>query len=74
MFVTFSYSCSVLFGISSSGDYGEAIDLEALKDFHRERFLILADSGADLIAFETIPNKLESQVLVAMFDRYMFLI
>lgn len=56
-----SYGAYLADGSEYSGDYGEAINLEALKDFHRERFLILADSGADLIAFETIPNKLESQ-------------
>lgn len=36
--------------------------LETLKDFHRERVQILASSGADLIAFETTPNKLEAKV------------
>lgn len=35
---------------------------ETLKDFHRRRVQILAKSGADLIAFETIPNKLEAEV------------
>lgn len=44
------------------GDYGDAVTVETLKDFHRRRVRILADSGADLIAFETIPNKLEAQV------------
>lgn len=45
-----------------SGEYGDAIDLNFLKDFHRRRVQLLADSGADLIAFETVPNKLEAQV------------
>lgn len=45
-----------------SGIYGDAITLETLKDFHRRRVQILANSGADLIAFETIPNKLEAKV------------
>lgn len=36
--------------------------LEKLKDFHRRRLEVLAETGADLIAFETIPNKLEAQV------------
>lgn len=29
---------------------------------HREKVKILVEAGADLIAFETIPNKLEAQV------------
>lgn len=45
-----------------SGDYGEAGTVEFLKDFHRRRLQVLAEAGPDLIAFETIPNKLEAQV------------
>lgn len=45
-----------------SGEYGDAVDLKFLKDFHRRRVHLLANSGADLIAFETVPNKLEAQV------------
>lgn len=44
------------------GDYGDAVTVQTLKDFHRERVKILVDAGADLIAFETIPNKLEAKV------------
>lgn len=47
---------------SYSGDYGDAMNLEFLKSFHRRRVQVLAESGADLIAFETVPNKLEAQV------------
>lgn len=45
-----------------SGNYGDSITLEALKEFHRRRVKVLAESGPDLIAFETIPNKLEAKV------------
>ena len=38
------------------------MNLKFLKDFHRRRVQVLAESGADLIAFETVPNKLEAQV------------
>lgn len=44
-----------------SGDYGRSVTKEALKNFHRRRLQVLADAGPDLIAFETIPNKLEAQ-------------
>ncbi|KAK6141357.1 hypothetical protein DH2020_024907 [Rehmannia glutinosa] len=37
------------------------MDLEFLKNFHRRRVKVLAESGPDLIAFETVPNKLEAQ-------------
>lgn len=45
-----------------SGNYGDSVSLDTLKDFHRRRVQVLAASGADLIAFETIPNKLEAKV------------
>lgn len=45
-----------------SGEYGDSVSLETLKDFHRRRVQILAKSGADIIAFETIPNKVEAKV------------
>ncbi|CDP09457.1 unnamed protein product [Coffea canephora] len=41
-----------IWGCGDSGDF--------LKDFHRRRVQVLADSGADLIAFETIPNRLQA--------------
>ncbi|KAG5063792.1 hypothetical protein JHK85_004975 [Glycine max] len=40
-----------------SGDYGDAITVEI-----RRRVQILANSSADLLAFETVPNKLEAEV------------
>lgn len=49
--------------LSYSGDYGDAMNIEFLKNFHRRRVQVLVESGADLIAFETVPNKLEAQVL-----------
>lgn len=45
-----------------SGYYGKDVDLNKLKDFHRRRLQVLVESGPDLLAFETIPNKLETQV------------
>lgn len=36
--------------------------MEKLKDFHRRRLQVLVEAGPDLLAFETIPNKLEAQV------------
>lgn len=47
-----------------SGCYGPDVTLDKLKDFHRRRLQILVEAGSDLLAFETIPNKLEAQVLL----------
>ncbi|KAL1312181.1 hypothetical protein HN51_038783 [Arachis hypogaea] len=56
-----SYGAYLADGSEYSGDYGDAITLKCLKDFHRRRVQILADSGADLLACETVPNKLEAK-------------
>ena len=51
-------------GSEYRGDYG--LDENALVDFHRERFTVLADAGADLLACETIPSRLEAAALVRL--------
>jgi homocysteine S-methyltransferase len=40
----------------------------ALTAFHRPRIHALADAGADLLAFETIPTVREAEVLVGLLD------
>ncbi|KAJ0829104.1 putative methyltransferase [Helianthus annuus] len=63
-----SYGAYLADGSEYSGDYGDAMNLEFLKSFHRRRVQVLAESGADLIAFETIPNKLEAQAFSELLE------
>lgn len=63
-----SYGAYLADGSEYSGDYGPGMTVDALKDFHRRRVQVLADSGADLIAFETIPNKLEAQAYIELLE------
>lgn len=63
-----SYGAYLADGSEYSGDYGNAMNLEFLKSFHRRRVQVLAESGADLIAFETVPNKLEAQAFVELLE------
>ncbi|CAL0326878.1 unnamed protein product [Lupinus luteus] len=63
-----SYGAYLADGSEFSGDYGAAITLQTLKDFHRRRVQILADSGADLLAFETVPNKIEAQAYAELLE------
>ena len=51
-------------GSEYTGDYG--VDERALVDFHRARFTALADAGADLLACETIPSRIEAAALVRL--------
>ncbi|XAR61178.1 Homocysteine S-methyltransferase [Bertholletia excelsa] len=63
-----SYGAYLADGSEYSGDYGDAVNLEFLKNFHRRRIQVLAGSGADLIAFETVPNKLEAQAYAELLE------
>ncbi|KAG0464284.1 hypothetical protein HPP92_020353 [Vanilla planifolia] len=62
------YGAYLADGSEYSGDYGENVTLETLKDFHRRRLQVLVDAGPDIIAFETIPNKLEAQAYVELLE------
>lgn len=63
-----SYGAFLADGSEYSGNYGEAVTLETLKDFHRRRLQVLADAGADLIAFETIPNIIEAKAYAELLE------
>ncbi|KAK7285311.1 hypothetical protein RJT34_20078 [Clitoria ternatea] len=63
-----SYGAYLADGSEYSGNYGNAITVETLKDFHRRRVQTLADSGADLLAFETVPNKIEAQAYAQLLE------
>ncbi|XXG68037.1 hypothetical protein AAC387_Pa06g1228 [Persea americana] len=63
-----SYGAYLADGSEYSGNYGDTITLAYLKDFHRRRLQVLSESGADFIAFETIPNKLEAQAYVELLE------
>ena len=58
------YGATLHDGSEYRGDYG--LDEEALADFHRKRFTVLADAGADLLACETIPSRIEAAALVRL--------
>lgn len=51
-------------GSEYTGDYG--LSVSELMDWHRPRFQLLATSGADLLACETIPSHAEGEALVRL--------
>ena len=55
-------------GSEYSGDY--ELTIRQLIDFHRPRFETLADAGAGLFAFETIPCAKEAEALVSLLEEY----
>ncbi len=62
------YGASLADGSEYRGDYG--LSIEALKDFHRPRIAVLANSGADLLACETIPCLEEGIALVEVMQEF----
>lgn len=60
------YGAMLADGSEYRGDYG--LTAARLRDWHRPRFEVLADSGADLLAVETVPCLAEVQALVGLLD------
>jgi homocysteine S-methyltransferase len=58
------YGACLADGSEYTGRYG--IDSDALHEFHKERWRILAASRADLLACETIPSREEAGVLLEL--------
>lgn len=58
------YGAVLANGAEYRGHYG--VSLKALRIFHRERLKVLVGSGADLVAFETMPDVDEVQILLEM--------
>jgi homocysteine S-methyltransferase len=59
-----SYGAALADGAEYRGDYG--LDVLALEAFHRSRLRLLETSGAELLAFETIPSLVEVEAIVRL--------
>ncbi len=62
------YGAYLADGSEYRGDYG--LTIEQLMDFHRERMAVLLESGADLLACETIPCWEEGMALVRLLNEF----
>jgi homocysteine S-methyltransferase len=62
------YGAFLADGSEYRGDYG--LSLTGLMDFHRPRMAVLATSGADMLACETIPCLLEAQALLNLLEEF----
>jgi homocysteine S-methyltransferase len=60
------YGAALANGAEYRGHYG--ISPKALRTFHRERLKVLVGSGADLVAFETMPDLVEVEILLDLMD------
>ncbi|MGX7776110.1 homocysteine S-methyltransferase [Streptococcus pluranimalium] len=59
------YAAYLADGSEYTGEYGE-VTKEALKDFHRPRIALFVAEEVDLLALETMPNKLEIKALAEL--------
>jgi homocysteine S-methyltransferase len=59
-----SFGASLANGAEYRGDYG--LEVEALAAWHRPRLRVLEGTGADLLAFETIPSFVEAGAIVRL--------
>jgi homocysteine S-methyltransferase len=55
-------------GSEYTGDY--AMEKTALMDFHRRQLEVLTRSGADLIAFETVPSRHEAEAILLLLEEF----
>ncbi len=62
------YGAYLADGSEYRGDYG--LSKKELMDFHRPRMKVLANAGADLLAFETIPCLEEVRALVELLREF----
>jgi homocysteine S-methyltransferase len=62
------YGAYLADGSEYRGDYG--LTLAELVDFHRARMAVLVAAGADLLACETIPCRIEGEALVALLREF----
>jgi len=62
------YGAFLADGSEYRGDYG--LTVEELVAWHRPRFEVLANAGADLLACETIPTLIEGEALARLVDEY----
>jgi homocysteine S-methyltransferase len=60
------YGASLHDGSEYRGDY--RLSRKELMDFHRPQLRVLADSGADVLAFETLPSLLEAEAVTALLE------
>ena len=60
------YGAALADGSEYTGRYDR--DEAGLLGFHRERFALLAEAGADLLACETLPSHVEARVLLRLLD------
>ncbi|MDP9239510.1 MAG: homocysteine S-methyltransferase [Actinomycetota bacterium] len=62
------YGAMLADGSEYTGAYADQLSVAELRAFHRPRLAVLAETGADVLACETVPAAAEAEALVAEVD------
>lgn len=65
-----SYGAYLHDGSDYTGEYKDKVTKQLLREFHAPRFNALVEGGCDFIVFETIPCKIEAEVLVELLSEH----
>jgi len=57
-------------GSEYTGDYLSRVSKEELSEFHRPKVQALISAKVDLLAFETVPGRLEAEVLLDLLEEF----
>lgn len=60
------YGASLHDGSEYTGSYIPNTSLETMRNWHRPRINALIEGGVDLLAIETIPSKVEAEMLIEL--------
>lgn len=64
------YGASLHDGSEYTGSYAETTSPELMKEWHIPRIKALIEGGVDLLALETIPCKVEAEMLVQLLKEF----
>lgn len=64
------YGASLHDASEYTGSYAATTPVEVMKEWHRPRIEALVEGGCDLLALETIPCKVEAEMLVELMKDY----
>lgn len=64
------YGASLHDASEYSGSYAATTSPETMREWHRPRIDALVESGVDLLALETIPCRIEAEMLVELIREY----
>lgn len=57
-------------GSEYTGSYAKTTPVEVMREWHRPRIQALVEEGVDILALETIPCRVEAEMLIELVKEY----